>query len=144
MWHYLPVQGENQNISLLVSAQHLLTRKRQKLTQAEHCSRCLIGSTLAFKIKAWNILKVQNGYTEVLYDLKSMTITLLRNLHALKVCLNTAWNETTFQWLPIGTLPPCCFLIRPGSKFMCRAKVLLIWTSILVPCWSWHITATVC
>ena len=144
MWHYSPVQGENPNSSLSVSAWHLHTRKRQKLTQAEHCSRCLIGSTLAFKINAWNTLKVPNGYTEVLYDLKSMTITLLRNLHELKVCLNTAWNETAFQWLLMGTSLPCCFLIRPGSKFMCRAKAILIRTSILVPCWSWHITATVC
>ena len=71
MWHYSPVQGKNPKSSLSVSAQHLHTRKRQKLTQAENYSQCLIGSTLAFKINAWNTLKVQNGYTEVLYDLKS-------------------------------------------------------------------------
>ena len=138
-WHYSPVQGKNPNRSLSVSAWHLHTRKRQKLTKAEHCLQCLIGSTLAFKINAWNTLKVQNSYTGVLYDLKSATITLLRNLHTLKVCLNTAWNETTFQWLPMETLLPYCFLIRPSSTFMHRAKVILIWTSILVPCWSWHI-----
>ena len=63
--------------------------KRQKLTQAEHCSQCLIGSTFAFKINALNALKAQNSCTEVLYDLKSMILLLHRNMHALKVHLNT-------------------------------------------------------
>ena len=93
-------------------------KKRQKFTQAEHCSRCPIGSTLTFKINALNMLKVQNGCTEVLFDLKSTKLLLLRSLYANKACLNNAESETTFQWLLMGISPPCCFLIRPSSKFM--------------------------
>ena len=76
-----------QPVSASISSHLHHAGKCKKLTQAEHCSQCLIGPTLAFKRNTTNAFKVQNGYAEVFYNLKSMILSLYRNMHVIGTCM---------------------------------------------------------
>ena len=72
------------------------------------------------------MLKVENGFTEVMSDLKSMKMLLLESWQALNVHLIHAESQTMFQWPLMGIFPQCCFLTRPGSKCMLISKKIFI------------------